>query len=242
MKYALGLALLLVIPFVGICERPRKVNFGPASQTQLERKLDQRVARFDTAGCTFVSCVTALAYCYGLPTAIEYVDRDAAHRSLNVIFHDESIREILDALLQQTPEYRVDFSDGIVDVYSPKARADSSNVMNTVIANFEVKQMETRQADFWLFCEVATKVNKGWCGGSIAVGAWDPTRISLHMQNAKVYEVINAIVAENGRAIWTVTAPPDRMVKIQDGGSWYISPLDAPYEEDVLRRLKRASR
>ena len=231
-----------MIPFAGICERPRKVNFGPAPQTQLERRLDQRVERFDTAGCTFISCVTALAYCYGLPAAIEYVDRDAAHRPLNVSFHDESIRGILGGLLQLTPEYRVDFSDGIVDVYSPRARADSSNVMNTIIANFEVSQMETRQADFTLFCDVAKKLHKGWCGGSIAVGAWEPTRISLHVQNAKVYEVINAIVAENGRAIWTVTAPPDRMAKIQDGGSWYISPLEAPYEEDVLRRLKRASR
>src|SRR6202011_5143005 len=44
------------------------------------------------------------------------------------------------------------------------------------------------------------------CGGSLAVGQWDPLRISLHLHNVRVYEILNAIVAQNGRAIWTVTA------------------------------------
>jgi hypothetical protein len=242
MKYEIVLAVLLMVPFTGLRERPVKVNLGPVVQSQLEQKLDQRIGEFDTAGCTFTRCVTALAYCYGLPTAIEYVDHDAAHRPLNLKFHDQTLREVLEALVAQTPEYKIDFGEGIVDVYSPLARADNSNVLNRNIRDYDVKEMETRQADFQLLCAFGNTLGSKFCGGSLAIGAWEPTRISLHLQNAKAYEVINAIVAQNGRAIWTVTEPPDRMSKIQDGGSWYISPLEQPYEADVLLRLELAAR
>lgn len=242
MRYEIALAVLLLVPFTGLREHPRKVNLGPSVQSRLQQKLDQRIGGFDTAGCTFVGCVTALAYCYGLPTAIEYVDRDAGHRTLNLKFHDQSVREVLEALVGQTPEYRVDFSEGVVDVYSPRARADEANVLNSVIRDYKVTAMETRDADFDLFCQLGKKQGGRWCGGSLAFGQWEPTRISLHLQNAKVYEVINAIVAQNGEAIWTVTARPDRMSKIQEGGSWYIYPLEAVYQATVTERLVRAAR
>jgi len=242
MKQVLSLAVLLIVPFTGLREQLRKVNLRGAPPSNLEQKLDQRVERFDTAGRTFASCIIELAYTYGLPAAIEYADRDAARRRLNLKFQDESIRGILDVLVQQTPEYRADFGEGLVDVYSPRARADSSNVLNRVIGDFAVTEKETREADFWLFCDLAWKLNKGPCGGSLATGQWEPTRITLHLQNAKVYDVINAIVAENGKAIWTVTAPPDRMSKIQNGGSWYISPLECPFQADAVQRLERAAR
>lgn len=242
MRYELGLAVLLLVPFTGLREHPRKVNLGQPVQSQLEQKLDQRIGEFDTAGCTFVGCVTALAYCYGLPTAIEYVDRDAAHRTLNRKFHDQSLRDVLEALTRQTPEYQMSFSEGLVDVYSPRARADDSNVLNRVIPDYRVTQMETRYADFELFCRLGKKQGGGWCGGSLAFGQWEPTRISLHLQNAKVYEVINAIAAQNGSAIWTATARPDRVSKIQDGGSWYIYPLEAGYQATVVERMEHAAR
>jgi hypothetical protein len=232
----------MVIPFTGLQERPRKVSLGPALQSQLEQKLDQRVSQFDTAGRTFVGSVTALAYCYGFPTAIEYADREAARRPLNLKFRDRSVREVLEVLVQQTPEYRMSFGDGIVDVYSPRARADDSNVLNRVIRDYAITQKETREADFELFCELGKKLGSRFCGGSLAIGQWEPTRISLHLQNAKVYEVINAIVAANRRAMWTVTARPDRMSKIQDGGNWYVYTLERPFEETVVERLERAAR
>ncbi|HEY2819741.1 MAG TPA: hypothetical protein VGJ06_01765 [Candidatus Acidoferrum sp.] len=242
MRYEIALAVLLLVPFTGMREHPRKVNLGAPMQSRLEQKLDQRIGGFDTAGCTFVGCVTALAYCYELPTAIEYVDRDAAHRTLNLKFHDPSVREVLEALAQQTPEYRLSFSEGLVDVYSPRARADDSNVLNRIIRDYKVTGMETRRADFQLFCELGEKLGGKWCGGSLAIGQWEPTRISLHLQNAKAYEVINAIVAQNGSAIWTVTARPDRMSKIQDSGSWYVYPLEPAFQSIVVDRLERAGR
>jgi hypothetical protein len=66
--------------------------------------------------------VVDLVFEYRLPTAIEYADREASTRKLNLQFHDESIRSILKNIIQQDSEYRVNFEEEVVDIFSAKAR------------------------------------------------------------------------------------------------------------------------
>ena len=63
----------------------------------------------------------------------------------------------------------------------------------------------------------------------------------MHLQNAKVYEVLNGIVAQNGKAIWTVTASPEKLSNLQSGGIWYIYPLQR-FEATVSERLAKMQR
>jgi hypothetical protein len=173
-----------------------------------------------------IATLVDLAFTYQLPTAIEYADRDGTTRALNLQFRNESVREILKTTIQQFPEYGVSFSGGIVDVFAPKAREDSSNLLNKVIADFAVTQVDTHEADFQLFCVVSREVGSQACGGSIAIGQWEPLKITLRLRKAKVYEVLNAIVAQNGKAIWTVMVRPEKLSKLQNGGIWYVYPLE----------------
>src|SRR4029077_16336206 len=160
-------------------------------------KLNRRVEQFDTSGRTLVTSVVDLAYEYELPIGIEYLDPVATARPIDLQFHDESIRGILTAIILQIPEYRVSFSDGLVDIYAPKAREDSSNLLNKVIKNFAVTDLDTHEADLELFCTLSREVEpRGGCGGSIAIGQWGPLKITVHLQNAQVYEIVNAIVAQ----------------------------------------------
>jgi len=73
-------------------------------------------------------------------------------------------------------------------------------------------------------------------GGSFASGQWGPMKISVHMQNATVYQILNAIVAQNGRAVWTVLKPPEKL-STEIGDLWHIYPIDAPFKDGVLARL-----
>lgn len=141
-------------------------------------------------------------------------------------FQNESVRSILEAITEQVPGYGVSFSRGIVDVFAAKGREDPSNLLNTVIKNFELSELETRLADMELFCALTHEIMPpGGCGGSFAVGQWGPLKITLHLQNVKAYEVLNAIVAENGKAIWSVIVRSDELSKLQ-GSIWYIYPLE----------------
>jgi hypothetical protein len=167
--------------------------------------------------------------------AIEYADWEATKRPLNLEFHKKSFREIVEAIVKEDQQYRVSFSNGIVDIFSPIARGDSSNLLNKIVKDFSVTEMETQLADFQLFCAL---VQSAGCAGSLAVGQWDPLRITLHMHNARVYENRNAIVAQNGRAIWTVTASNLASFP-QCCGLWYIYPLQEPFKSVVSDKLVR---
>jgi hypothetical protein len=172
------------------------------------KRLNTRVEKFDTSGRTLVQSVVDLVFEYRLPTAIEYADREASTRKLNLQFHDESVRSILENIIQQNSEYRVNFEEEIVDIFSAKAREDPSNLFNKAIHNFEVTQVDTHQADAELLCALGREAGSEVCGGSLAIGQWPQVKITLHLQNAKVYQVLNAIAAQNGEAIWTVIARP----------------------------------
>jgi len=207
--------------------------------SSFESKLNSRIGHFKISGETLVSIVLDLAYEFQLPTGIEYVDHEATTRPINLELNNESVRGILLAIVQQVPEYKVSFSNGVVDIYVPKARGDSSNLLNKSIKNFAVSELDTGEANMELFCALSQEVAPpGVCGGNIEVGQWGPLRITVHLHNAKVHEILNAMAAQNGKAIWTVIAPPDRLSKIPVGGLWHMYPLEAPLRPAILERLR----
>jgi len=198
-------------------------NSNSTQTLHFAAKLEKRVELFNTSGRTLVATVLDLAYENELPTGIEYIDDEAATKPINIELRNESVRGIIEAIIQQAPEYRVSFSDGLVDIYAPKAREDPSNLLNKVIKNFTVTEMDTHRADMELFCALSREVAPGGaCGGSIAAGQWGPLKITLHLQNATIYEIVNAIIAKNGKAVWTVIAPAGNLSKIPVGGLWHI--------------------
>jgi hypothetical protein len=241
MKLAPSLVILCGVCLTIPLGKPFKHSSSPTQTDQkssVERKLDTEVEQFDTSGRTILASVIELAYEYQLPTAVEYIDGDFATRPISMEFRHEPLRRILEAIIQKVPEYRLTFSGGIVDIYVPKARDDSSNFLNKFIKNFVVTQVDTQSADMDLVCALAKElVPPSGCFGSFAPGQWGPLKITVHMQNSRVYEILNAIVAENGKAIWIVTVSPDRLSKTPLINPWHIYPLEGSFKETVLDKL-----
>lgn len=205
-------------------------------------KLDKRIDDYQTSGRTLLATVVDLAYEYQLPTGIEYVDREATTRPLDLEFRNESLRGILASVVAQFPQYRVAFLGETVQIYSPQAREDSSNLLNKPIKDFSVVAADTQDADSELFCSLSRELKAAsFCGGSIAHGQWGPLKITLHLQNARVYEILNAIVQENGQAIWVVATSHERLSKMQQGGLWHIYPLQTSFKSVVLDVLTNTS-
>jgi hypothetical protein len=239
MKSVLSLAILsawCLTTFPAQAVENPEVSTRSSKVSLFAHRLDTRVEKFDTSGRTLVQSVVDLVFKYHTPTAIEYADREASTRKLNLQFHDESVRSILEKLIQQDSEYQVSFAGEIVDIFSAKAREDPSNLFNKVIPKFEITQVDTHQADAELLCVLGREASSQVCGGSLAIGQWPQVKITLHLQNAKVYEVLNAITAQNGEAIWTVIARPPNLSKLQSN-FWYIYPLQRPFRASVSERL-----
>jgi hypothetical protein len=207
-----------------------------------DKRLNARVKRFDTAGRSLISVVVDLAYEYRLPTGIEYVDQEAMSRPIHSVYRDESIGVILTKMVGQFPEYGISLTGGIVNLYSREARKESTNLLNTTLTVFSVNAVETRIADFELFCSLTEKIEPGTrCSGSLATGQWKTDVITLDLRDATVHEILNAIVAENGSAIWTVITPKDKLNQIPVGGLWHIYPLDEFFKQSVLEKLRSVS-
>jgi hypothetical protein len=75
--------------------------------------------------------VVELALHSKLPGAIEYADREATTRRLNLDFQNKSVRSILQAVIEQVPGDSVSFSGGIVDAFAARGRG-----LNKVIKDF----------------------------------------------------------------------------------------------------------
>jgi hypothetical protein len=213
-----------------------------STKSTLAGKLETKIGHFDTSGRSLIQTVLDLAYEYQLPLGIEYVDRAAITRPIDRQFHDQTLRNIFDELVTTIPDYRVAFAGDTVQIYSARSRADSSNLLNTTIKDFSVASMDTGMASFELKCALTRQLESNpSCGGASIPGG--PLKLTFHLQNAKVYEILNTLITQDSRAIWIVTVPADRLSKRSSlMNLWRIYPLDPSFKEVALQELTQESR
>ena len=95
-----------------------------------------------------------LAYEYEIPMALESVTREAVRTPLNLRLKDRTLKDVIVAIVHAEPGFRVDFTDSLVDVYSPGARLDPTNPLNMTVREYDVTKMDTHLADAQLLCMV----------------------------------------------------------------------------------------
>lgn len=199
-------------------------------------RLSAKIPVFESDHQPLAAALLKVVYRYHLPLGLEYIDRDAVQRPLELKLRNSSVREVLESLVGQMPEYRVRFGSGVVEVYSPKARQDRANLLNTVIGNFDLQKDTIRMASAELRDSLANELQPG--AGSIGdvVDSFLSPKFSLHVRAAPVYEILNALVAADGRTLWAVAAPPNRLSVLQPAVPlWKLYDLDFPNWEALAR-------
>lgn len=209
---------------------------GAAQDSRFVRALNSPMTTFDAQGRSFAECLITLVYRFGLPGGLEHIDREAAARPLTLKLRNKSVREVITALVAQVPGYQVSFTRNFVEVYSPRARSDPANILNTVIPSYDVDLQTPNVSSFRLFCALAkAAAPSGGCGGSIATGG--PATVTLHLRNKRVYEILYEIAGADGETFWTVTVAPERLSAFTSD-MWYTYSLDSGFESTVLTRLE----
>lgn len=198
-----------------------------------EGRLGIRLNGYEVAGKPFLQAFLDLVYEYRLPAGLEYLDRDAVSKPLSVRLQNATVRDALSAIVAQLPEYRVTFSSGLVQVYSLRARAEPSSMFNVVIPNFSVNNVDPVQASFDVFGALSATLHPDWGYGGDFAPLGGPKKITLHLQRAKVYEALDAIVAQQGETIWVVRVPPERLSTFQ-GDLWHLYSLDPIWKHVAL--------
>jgi hypothetical protein len=220
-------------PVLGWSEERQAKAQKPAS---FEQRLELGVAAFDTKERPLVRAVLDIVYEYRLPLGLEYVDAEAVRRPLELKLKDKSVREILRAVVAQLPQYQITFAPGVVEIYSPQPRADASNLLNTVIENFEVRNQDAKRASWEVYASLEAQLQPHNAVIGNILGEVSP-KISLHLRHKKVYELLGAIVTANGDSLWVPRVPPERLSNL-DETPWQLFGLGAGWEELVLTQLQ----
>ena len=229
-----------ILSLVCISDSNIFLNAGQEATKQkhpsFERRIESRVAKFDAEGRPMVRAILDLADEYQIPLGIEYIDRDAVWRPLKLKLIDKSVREILERLVAQLPQYKLKVSSGVVEIYSPTARADASNLLNTTINHFESSNTP-RMTSWALHDAMASERHQvPNLAGSVLEPGHEP-KITLNLKGRRVYEILDDLVAQRGQSLWVPVVPPQ---KLSEPGPklWEVYPLGA--KDLVMDDLNRA--
>ncbi|MGH9432214.1 MAG: hypothetical protein ACRD3T_11800 [Terriglobia bacterium] len=175
------------------------------------------------------------AFEYQLPFAMEYVDRDAVRTRPRLKLPAVTVQQRIESIVGLMPGFRVSFSNGLVDVYSPIARSDPSNLLNSVLPEFKVRHLDAGLASPAVFGDLVALVNPGTGSGGSFAGVGGPS-VTIDAHNIRVYEALNRIVAEQGHSMWVVGIPPEKLSTLS-GDLWHFYILNSALEPTVVGRL-----
>ncbi len=225
-------SVVLLVPARPACSQQR--SGSEHIRLSFQEKLDTKIPKLDARERTLMDIVLSLAYKYELPIGIEYVDQNSVSRPLKIVLSNNSVRESLRDAVSKLPEYRVSFSNGIIQLYSNRARLDRSNLLNTVIKRVDLSGSDPVMVSANLFALLHRQIRpQGAIAFSAPLGQLGSQKVAIHLRNAKVYEILDRIVADLGDAIWVVRVPPARLSDL-NGTLWYIYPLSYNWKQIAL--------
>jgi hypothetical protein len=212
----------------------------PENQVTFVGILKRRLTSYDNKNRSLAASLFDLAYRYRLPMGLEYINRDIVWRPVKLRVENKSLASIVQSLIAAThSDLKVDFSSGLIDVYKPEIRSNPRNVLNTMIAKFQLKGVGPEFASIYLAGSLQAIYQPGTAfGGSFPGGPFGKGRLSFNLQNMPAYKILNHICAESGDHLWTVSVPPSKLEKFGPN-MWRIAPLDLPHQIMVLNDLKK---
>ena len=202
-------SLVFALSLAALAGRARGAEGAQDKTTTFDQRLESRVALFETNGRPFVRVVLDLASEFRLPLSLEYLDRNAVRRPLSLRLANATVRQILTKLVAQLPEYQLSVSPGVLDFYSPQARADKSNPLNAVIDDFS-ETGTLRMESLAIYQAMMSKAGKPCCQAGDVLESGDARPVALHFRDKKVYELLNQLVAKDGKSLWVCTTAPGR--------------------------------
>jgi hypothetical protein len=211
------------------------VPAGTAAQ-DLETKLAQRADFVPAAGSVREQLIQVAQH-YKIPMGIEWVPSPEEKQVKLVLGEAPTVRVLLDAIFQASPDYSFIIRQGVVNVSDSRYAVDSRNFLNLRIGEFNLEKANVYGAEFELRHKIrATLQPERFAGGSNGgyghgipdESGLDVRNISFSGKDLKVRDILNRIVSANGNALWVVNLVPSRMKKSEP----FFAQVDANEETD----------
>lgn len=241
-RIKIAMALILGLICAQACGNLAIAQQGSPSnvkQPTFVQKLHKRIRSYDSKKQSLVENLLDLAFEYQLPTGLEYVSRDMVQRPIPLHVENKSLASLVVSLVAAARDgVKVDLSQGLVDVYNPEARANPKNVLNTVVARFQLKEVGPEFAAFYVAGSLQAIYQPGSAfGGSFPGKPFGRGNLNFDLRNRPAYDILNRICAQSGSYLWAVFVPPADLTKFSPN-MWHLYHLDPAFKDLVRENLE----
>jgi hypothetical protein len=197
----------------------------------------QRVTDFDNRGSPLIQTLLQIAASYRLPMGIEKVVPVGVGKPIKVRMTNGTIAQLLDVCVAQSPGYSWAEEDGAIDVFGASERTDPSNLFNTVVRAFELRNETIDAGSDRLRTALLfeTEKPKGSVGSYLGSPDLDEKRLTFTLRGKTVRQILNRMVALHGDAVWIARVPPDRLSHVPDAGLWALLPRSVQDPRQLLK-------
>lgn len=212
MVTALGMCLFLL-------QTPSSspVRGAPDMPKTFEARLQAHVEDYQFSGGDFLDALLIAAAEYKIPMGIVLVGTPSATQRLRFSKKDATVQEIIQALVETQPGYKMEVGEGLVHIFPRTLVPDRENFLSLKVPDFEVRNQVVELAERRLHEVVNATVwppkpqpagrAAGGTGSSQLVEVGDP-ELTLRLENSTVQDVLDALTLASGRGVWIVTFAP----------------------------------
>lgn len=179
----------------------------------LNQKLNQKV-QFNPKAEAPLDQLIEVAKTFQIPMGIEWSDSPQCNATPATFRAQETVAQLLSAIIRRCPSQRLTVKRGIVHVYSRFAR-HPRNILNLRVWRFQVKDSSVFDAEFELRLAIDMELhpNKyagGWAGGhgSPADDVFSIPNVTFSGRDIRVRDVLDGIIKSSGNALWLARLRP----------------------------------
>lgn len=177
----------------------------------LRAKLDVRLAQYSLSATGLVDALAKTSKQFELPLGIEWVKGKDTLRSFSRTWKDETVRRILNSIVEAYPGYAFQVENGVVHVFRRDLSNDSHNFLNLKVPDFfEVRQEAAGFTNLQLRSVMQNMVSPR----NLPPGAGEASEyatgvherpITLNLRGLTVREALEKLVEISEHNIWVVT-------------------------------------
>lgn len=212
------MAALAYLPYILAQQSdvPKKYR-APVQKQSLESKLAQKAA-FVPHSKTALEQLIEVAKRFHIPMGIEWAEQpDAENMPMPPLGDDATVRDLLTAIIGQSPLHIMTIDNGIVHVASSALVVNPKNILNLRIEYFSIRNEDLYEAEWKLGLDIdmefhPEKYENGYMGGHghgvEPNDVFAVRNISFSGKNLTVREILNGIAKANGNALWVARLNP----------------------------------
>jgi hypothetical protein len=240
---AIGIVVVFVLAVAVCISHPtiQRRSDAASNTANVNQKLEQKV-QFRLKAEAPLDQLIEVAKTFQIPMGIEWSDAAKCKESPTTFRTQETVGELLNAIVRRCHTQTIRVEQGVVHVYSRFVR-HPHNILNLRIWRFQLKNGSVFEAEYELGLAIEMELHPARYAGGYNGGYGEPPddvfsihNLSFSGRNIRVRDVLDRIIKLNGNALWVARlrtaslnkgVPLSRIYKDQEAivGIWELFPL-----------------